>query len=151
MIDSSFDPWKNINEFYATEFAGKSGELKQWPVKLRNAPVVSPYYHHAHLLIAADCSAFIFPEFHEAYACGKVTLSCCMETDDQIEEKLENIILCNDIVSITVLKAAKDCCNGLGQTVIKAANRSKLPIPVKVSSVSVLAEDVNTNEDTGEN
>ena len=33
-------------------------EQLYWPIKLWKAPMVSPYYHKAHLLIASDCSAF---------------------------------------------------------------------------------------------
>ena len=58
MITKDFDPWKNFNDFDPTEFEGQGSELKQWPIKLWKVPIVSPYYHRAHLLIAADCSAF---------------------------------------------------------------------------------------------
>ena len=62
-----------MDEFDPKQFADKSSELVQWPIKLWKAPIVSPYYHHAHLLVAADCSAFAYPGFHDMYAKGKVT------------------------------------------------------------------------------
>ena len=43
MITKDFDPWKNFNDFDPTEFEGQSSELKQWPIKLWKAPIVSPY------------------------------------------------------------------------------------------------------------
>lgn len=67
MLAKDFNPWKNIDEFNPMQFVDKSSELAQWPIKLWKAPIVSPYYHHAHLLIAADCSAFAFPGFHNMY------------------------------------------------------------------------------------
>ena len=67
-------------------------------------------YHRAHLLIAADCSAFAYPNFHRAYACGKVVLTCCTESDFDIMTKLSEILLHNDVKSITVVKTDKPCC-----------------------------------------
>ena len=43
MITKDFDPWKNFNDFDPTEFEGQGSELKQWPIKLWKAPIVSPY------------------------------------------------------------------------------------------------------------
>ncbi len=54
MHTQTFDPWKNVNAFDPAQFANMSSDLQQRPIKLWKAPVVSPYYHHAHLLIAAD-------------------------------------------------------------------------------------------------
>ena len=59
MHTKDFNPWKNMDEFDPKQFADKSSELVQWPIKLWKAPIVSPYYHHAHLLVAAD---FVFEE-----------------------------------------------------------------------------------------
>jgi hypothetical protein len=67
MLTKDFNPWKNVDDFDTSMFADKSSELVQWPIKLWKAPIVLPYYHHAHLLVAADCSAFSYPAFHNAY------------------------------------------------------------------------------------
>ena len=58
MIDKNFDPWKRVREFNPEALLQESSDLVQWPIKLYKAPKLSPYYHHGHLLIAADCSAF---------------------------------------------------------------------------------------------
>ena len=143
MLTKDFNPWKNMDEFDPKQFADKSSELVQWPIKLWKAPIVSPYYHHAHLLVAADCSAFAYPGFHDMYAKGKVTLICCMETDFDVMSKLGQILLHNDIKSITVVKTDKPCCADLTLAVMQAIKTSRLPVPVQVSTVFVDAEDVS--------
>lgn len=74
MLTKNFNPWKNVDDFHPQMFDEMSSELVQWPIKLWKAPIVSPYYHHTHLLIAADRSAFSYPRFHDAYSKGKVLL-----------------------------------------------------------------------------
>ena len=146
MVTKDFNPWKNVDEFDPAQFANKSSELQQWPIKLWKAPVVSPYYHHAHLLIAADCSAFSYPNFHNAYTKGKVTLICCMDTDFDVMTKLSQILSNNSVKSVTIVKTDKNCCADLSVAVMQASKASKLPIPVQVSTVFIDAEDL-TEED----
>jgi len=143
MITKDFNPWKNIDEFDPAKFTEQSSELVQWPIKLWKTPIVSPYYHHAHLLIAADCSAFAYPGFHNVYAKGKVTLTCCMESDFDVMSKLSQILLHNDIKSVTVVKTDKSCCSDLTMAVMLAIKSSRLPVPLQVSTIFVDAEDVS--------
>ena len=128
-------------------FAEQSSELMQWPIKLWKAPIVSPYYHHAHLLVAADCSAFSYPNFHNAYAKGKVTLICCMDTDFDIMSKLSQILLHNEIKSVTVVKTDKSCCSDLSIAVMQAVKSSRLPVPVQVSMICIDAEDLSEDDE----
>lgn len=146
MITKDFDPWKNFNDFDPTKFMGQSSELKQWPIKLWKAPIVSPYYHRVHLLIAADCSAFACPNFHSAYACGKVTLTCCAESDFDIMTKLSRILLHNDVKSVTVVKTDKSCCADLTAIVIHAAKSSRFPIPIQSTTIFIDAEEVGEQQ-----
>ena len=146
MLTKDFNPWKNVDDFDPFMFAEQSSELMQWPIKLWKAPIVSPYYHHAHLLVAADCSAFSYPNFHNAYAKGKVTLICCMDTDFDVMSKLSQILLHNEIKSVTVVKTDKYCCSDLSIAVMQAVKSSRLPVPVQVSTIFIDAEDVS--EDT---
>ena len=76
MPSEPFNPWKNFDEFDPTQFSEQSSELMQWPIKLWKAPIVSPYYHGAHLLIAADCTAFACPPAAQisSAACSARTL-----------------------------------------------------------------------------
>ena len=81
MIDKNFDPWKRVREFRPEALLQESSDLVQWPIKLYKAPKLSPYYHGGHLLIAADCSAFSYPGFHDALSKGRIPLICCPEND----------------------------------------------------------------------
>ncbi|NCD02355.1 MAG: hypothetical protein EOM00_05090 [Clostridia bacterium] len=146
MFTRDFNPWKNIDEFDPAQFADKSSELLQWPIKLWKAPIVSPYYHHAHLMIAADCSAFSYANFHNAYTKGKVTLICCMDTDFDVMTKLSQILSNNSVKSVTVVKTDKNCCTDLSVAVMQAVKSSRLPVPVQVSTIFIDAEDL-TEED----
>ena len=146
-MNNNFNPWKYVDDFSPNQFAEKSSELQQWPIKLWKVPIVSPYFHQAHLLVAADCTAFACPEFHNIYARGKVTLTCCMESDFDIVTKLSEIILNNEIRSVTVVKTDRSCCRDLTDAVKRAAKSSRIPIPIQVSTVFINAEDVCEEDD----
>ena len=142
MIGSTFNPWKHFDNYNEQVFDDKTSELPQWPIKLWKMPAVSPYFHHAHLLIAADCSAFSYPTFHDKLSKGKVTLICCPESDFDISTKLEAIFSHNEIASVTVVKMEKECCTDLIDFVFRAAKMSHLPVPIQVTNLFVDAEDV---------
>ena len=139
----TFDPWKKLNNFNEQIFDDKSSDLPQWPIKLWQVPKVSPYFHHAHLLIAADCTAFSCPTFHDRLSRGKVPLICCPATDFDISTKLEDIFLNNEIDSVTVVRMDRPCCRDLVDFVLQAAKMSRLPIPIQVTCVLSDAEDVS--------
>ena len=90
-MHNSFNPWKHYENYSEEMFEDKSSDLPQWPIKLWQVPEVSPYFHQAHLLIAADCSAFACPTFHDKLSKGKVPLLCCPASDFDIATRLEKI------------------------------------------------------------
>ena len=143
MISNDFNPWKNFDSYHEQMFDDKSSDLVQWPIKLWKVPVVSPYFHHAHLLIAADCSAFSCPTFHDKLSKGKVPLICCPDSDFDITTKLENIFSHNEIASVTIVKMDKPCCHELTDFVFRAAKMSRLPVPIQVTFLFVDAEEVD--------
>lgn len=143
MHKSEFNPWIHVDNYDADAFSEESSELRQWPIKLWKAPKVSPFYHRAHLLIAADCSAFAYPGFHEKYARGRVLLTCCPETDFDVASKLSEILRHNDILSVTLLKTDKSCCRDLLPHVMQALHHSRLPLPLQVSTLFIEAEEVD--------
>ncbi|AMJ40304.1 electron transport complex subunit RsxB [Anaerotignum propionicum DSM 1682] len=42
-------------------------QLRQWPVQIQLAPIQAPYFDGANLLIAADCSAYAYGDFHNKF------------------------------------------------------------------------------------
>lgn len=141
-MHNSFNPWKHYENYSEEMFEDKSSDLPQWPIKLWQVPEVSPYFHQAHLLIAADCSAFACPTFHDKLSKGKVPMLCCPASDFDIATRLEKIFSNNEIASVTVVKMEKQCCQDMLECVFRAAKLSCLLIPIQVTNLFVEAEDV---------
>lgn len=95
--------------------------LRQWPVQIRLAPVQAPFFHNAHLLVAADCCAYARAGFHEDFMRGKITLIGCPKLDPvDYAEKLCDILQHNAVQSITLVRMSVPCCGGLAQAIEKA-------------------------------
>lgn len=142
MISTAYNSWKHYDNYHEEMLDGKTSELPQWPVKLWKTSVIAPYFHQAHLLIAADCSAFACPTFHDKLSRGKVPLICCPESDFDITTKLEKIFSHNEIASVTVVKMDKHCCADLLDYVLRAAKLSHYPIPIQVTCIFTDTEEV---------
>ena len=116
-------------------------QLAQWPCQIKLMPLQSPYFQGAHLLIAADCTAFAYASFHERYMCGKVTVIGCPKLDAiDYAEKLSAIIAMNDIRSITVCRMEVPCCGGLERAAEQALAASGKSLPFEVVTFSVRGE-----------
>ena len=111
---------------------------KNWPVQIKLAPVTAPYFHQADLLIAADCTAYAYANFHQDFIRGKVVLVGCPKLDSvDYSEKLEEIIQSNNISSMTVVRMEVPCCGGLEMAAKKALQNSGKFIPWQVVTISV--------------
>ena len=121
----------------AAAIPGTPSQLRQWPVQIKLVPVQAPYYQGAHLLVAADCSAFSYGNFHEDFIRGKITLIGCPKLDAvQYSEKLTEILRLNDIKSLTVVRMEVPCCGGLEQAAVTALKNSGKWIPWQVVTLS---------------
>ena len=81
---------------------GKGSQLQQWPVQIRLVPVEAPFFQGADLLVAADCTAYAYAEFHKEFIRGRVTLVGCPKLDSvDYAEKLTEILRNNEIRSVT--------------------------------------------------
>ena len=113
-------------------------QLGQWPCQIKLAPVNASYFKGAHLLIAADCTAYAYANMHQEFMRGKITLIGCPKLDGvDYSEKLAAIIEGNDIQSVTVLRMEVPCCGGLEAAVSRALLRSGKHIPWQVVTISV--------------
>lgn len=118
-----------------------ASQLRQWPVQIRLAPVNAPYFQDAHLLIAADCAAYAYGNFHHDFIKGRVTLIGCPKLDDtDYADKLTDILLRNNIASITVARMEVPCCGGLEHAVKRAITQSGKSVPCKVRTISTDGE-----------
>ncbi|HIU72229.1 MAG TPA: 4Fe-4S binding protein [Candidatus Galloscillospira excrementipullorum] len=112
--------------------------LSQWPVQIRLVAGNAPYFDGANLLVAADCTAYAFGNFHEKFIQGRVTLIGCPKLDDvDYAEKLTAIFRENDIRSVTVVRMEVPCCGGMEKAVTRALQASGRQIPVQVVTISV--------------
>ena len=115
----------------------RPSQLTQWPVQIKLAPVNAPYFQHAKLLVAADCSAYAFAGFHEKFIRNHVTLIGCPKLDGvDYAEKLTDILRLNDVQSITVVRMEVPCCGGLEHAVKTALQASGKMIPWQVVVIS---------------
>lgn len=117
--------------------AQTQSQLMQWPVQIKLAPVKAPYFDGAALLIAADCAAYAYADFHREFMRNKVTLIGCPKLDAvDYSEKLQAIITQNTIRSVTVVRMEVPCCGGMTQAVITALQHSGKMIPWQVLTLS---------------
>lgn len=119
----------------------ENGVLQNWPVQIKLAPVQAPYFDGANLLIAADCSAYAYAAFHRDFVKGKITLIGCPKLDSiDYSEKLTQIIKCNSIASVTVVRMEVPCCGGIEYAVKRAIENSGKFIPQQVITVGIKGE-----------
>jgi ferredoxin len=133
---------KKINHSFspapAAETEGRlQSHLSQWPVQIKLAPVNAPYFTNANLLIAADCTAYAYADFHKDFMKNKVTLIGCPKLDEgNYADKLTDIIAENEIKSVTVVRMEVPCCGGLEHAVKTALMQSGKFIPWQVVTIS---------------
>lgn len=116
-------------------------QLRQWPVQIQLAPIQAPYFDGANLLIAADCSAYAFGDFHNRFMKNKVTLIGCPKLDAvEYSQKLQQIIMHNDIKSVTVVRMQVPCCGGIEMAVKTALQNSGKFLPWQVVTITTQGE-----------
>jgi len=91
-----------------------TSQLRQWPVQIKLVSPNAPYFDGAHILVAADCTAYAYANIHQDFMKGKITLIGCPKLDAvDYSEKLTAILKNNDVKSITVLRMEVPCCTGI--------------------------------------
>lgn len=111
--------------------------LNQWPVQINLVPVNAPYFANANLLIAADCTAYAYGEFHSRFMKNHITLIGCPKLDSgDYSEKLTEIIRNNEVKSVTVVRMEVPCCGGIEHAVKTALQNSGKFIPWQVVTIS---------------
>ncbi len=117
--------------------ANIQSQLAQWPCQIKLVPVQAPYFEDANLLIAADCTAFAYGNFHQEFIRNHITLIGCPKLDEgDYAEKLTQIIANNNIKSVKILRMEVPCCGGLENAVKRALQASGKFIPWQVVTIS---------------
>lgn len=115
--------------------------LRQWPVQIKLAPIKAPYFADADLLIAADCTAYAYGNFHNDFIRDRVVLIGCPKLDQVFyKEKLQQILAENSVRSITVVRMEVPCCGGIEFAVKEAIKDCGKTILLQVVTVSVEGE-----------
>ena len=121
----------------STAAAPTDSQLSQWPFQIKLVPVNAPYFENANLLIAADCTAYAYGNFHQDFIRNRITLIGCPKLDEgDYTEKLTQIIANNNIKSVTVVRMEVPCCGGIENAVKQALMRSGKFIPWQVVVIS---------------
>ena len=111
--------------------------LTNFPVQLKLAPPAAPYYRGADLLIAADCTAFAYGDFHRDFISRRVTLIGCPKLDAaDYSRKIEEILMGNDIRSVTLVRMTVPCCGGLEYAAKLAIAASGKDIPFSCVTIA---------------
>ena len=122
----------------ATANDPNQSELRQWPVEIKLVSPNSSYFDGASVLIAADCTAYAYGDFHRDFIKDRVTLIGCPKLDGvDYAEKLTAIFSAHDIRDITVARMEVPCCGGLEMAVQRAVQASEKDIPLHVTTISI--------------
>jgi len=107
--------------------------LTHWPVQIRLVPANAPFLRGAHLLVAADCTAVAYPNFHRDFLRDRVVLLGCPKFDHVPEyiKKFEEIFRKADIRSVTVLDMEVPCCSALPVIVKRGMDAAGKKVPLE--------------------
>lgn len=113
-------------------------QLRQWPVQIKLVSAQAPYFDGADVLIAADCTAYAYANFHQTFIKDRITLVGCPKLDMvDYRDKLTQIFALNDIKSVTVTRMEVPCCGGMEMAVKDAISTSGKDIPCRIVTISI--------------
>lgn len=115
--------------------------LANFPVQIKLVATNAPYFAGADLLIAADCTAYSYANFHNDFMKNRITLIGCPKLDAvSYGEKLTEIFQNNAIRSVTVARMTVPCCGGLTYAVKTALENCGKEIPLYIVTISPKGE-----------
>lgn len=119
-----------------------SSELRQWPVQLFLINSRADYLKGANLLIAADCTAYAYANFHRDFIKNHVTVIGCPKLDDlaYYHDKLVDILKNNEKRSVTVARMEVPCCGGIVSAVKEAMLKAQKIVPFREVVITIDGE-----------
>ncbi|MBW9152473.1 ATP-binding protein [Clostridium estertheticum] len=113
--------------------------LNQWPVQLKLVNSKAGFLKGADILIAADCTAYAYGNFHKEFIKGRITLIGCPKLDDNdyYRDKIVEILENNEIKSITVIRMEVPCCAGIVFSVKEAMLKARVIVPYKEITIGI--------------
>ncbi|MDO4289046.1 MAG: 4Fe-4S binding protein [Eubacterium sp.] len=121
----------------AAEGGAVESQLSQWPVQIKLVSPMAPFLRDCDLLVAADCTAYAYGDFHREFIKGRITLIGCPKLDEgDYTERLTEVLSHNTIRSIVVTRMQVPCCGGLERAVRQAVKNSGKAISLEVVTIS---------------
>jgi ferredoxin len=116
--------------------------LSHWPVQIKLVPPTAPFLRGAHLLVAADCTAVAYPNFHRDFLKGKAVMIGCPKFDDVQEyvEKFAQIFKVANIKSVTIADMEVPCCSALPRIVKRGMDMAGKSLPMEEVVISSSGE-----------
>lgn len=118
-------------------------QLSQWPVQLHLLNPRAGHFHGADVVLAADCTAYAYGDFHRRFLRNHTLAIACPKLDSNKESyvtKLVDMIDSARINTLTVVIMEVPCCGGLVRIARMAAEQSSRKVPVKKVVVGVQGE-----------
>jgi ferredoxin len=114
-------------------------QLRHWPVQLTLLPSAAPFLKNADVVLAADCAAYAYADFHRDFLKNNALIIACPKLDDYDShlDKLTQIIAYSGLKSLTVVHMEVPCCSGLVFMAKKAIEAGGKRIPFKEVTIGV--------------
>lgn len=138
--EMSFDVKEESEE---DESGKRTTQLRQWPVQLHLVSPNANFFQNSELLLAADCAAFAYADFHKDFMKGKSLAIACpkLDANQQVyHDKLVTMINESNLQSLTVLIMQVPCCSGLFHLAKEAVEESDRKIPIKIIVMGINGE-----------
>lgn len=127
----------------APSVVDQPSELRQFPVQLHLLHPSAGFLRDADLLLAADCTAFAYSNFHNHFLKGKALAIACPKLDNNLPAYIDKLVEMIDVAAIrtlTVLIMEVPCCSGLLKIARIAREQAKRNISIEVIVLSVQGE-----------
>lgn len=114
--------------------------LRHWPIQMHLISPMASHYRGSDMVLAADCVAFSFGNFHHDFLEGKTLAIACPKLDQGKEIYVEKLRLLIDeakINTLTVIIMEVPCCGGLLHLAKTAVEQAQRKVPVKMVKVSI--------------
>ena len=145
LTKENWKPWDCADTFGKRKkhFDPNQANLQQWPLKISMVPPLSPYFHKAHLVVAADCSAFSYVSFHRNLLRGRVLVTLCPRLEQDFAQRLSEILKLNDIQSLTIIRMDAPCCKPVSDEILYILKQAGKQIPVQFTTIFAEGEVVD--------
>lgn len=124
-------------------------EISNWPIQLHLISPYAAYFKNQPIVIAADCTAFSFGNFHSEILKGKKLVIACPKLDDGIDlyvEKIKILLEESSPKSVDIITMIVPCCMGLVEIFKESSKGLKSKISVKHITIDIKGNIIKTEK-----